>query len=379
MSRIIKKSIKVILLVAFVAGGALGIVYGIQAYPDVFNIQAKVERWENIKPDEEIRINFSQAVLTNSYKGKISITPRENVLLHWENSNKTLVLSPKKLWKTETDYVINLEQGKSKLLGSIKEQELVFSTIKNPSIKKVFPDTGAQDVVFDIEDPIIVDFEKPFDDFWINFNFSPSIEFAYQINPEKTQFKIIPKEPVKEGTKFDMAVNARYAKDEEGRYKEIFTTNFETLPPHPETWEKDLTLRVEQAKKLTRAQIKEGKYIDINLASQIMAIFENGQIIDAFVISSGKRGMDTPKGTFKIENKSPRPWSKKYSLFMPNWMAIVPSGEFGIHELPEWPGGYKEGQNHLGTPVSHGCVRLGVGPSKQVYDWAEMGTPVIIY
>jgi lipoprotein-anchoring transpeptidase ErfK/SrfK len=33
----------------------------------------------------------------------------------------------------------------------------------------------------------------------------------------------------------------------------------------------------------------------------------------------------------------------------------------------------------LGIPVSHGCVRLGIGPAKQVYEWTEVGTPVIIY
>jgi lipoprotein-anchoring transpeptidase ErfK/SrfK len=51
----------------------------------------------------------------------------------------------------------------------------------------------------------------------------------------------------------------------------------------------------------------------------------------------------------------------------------------GIHELPEWKNGYKEGANHLGTPVSHGCVRLGVGPAAKVYGWAEVGTPIVIH
>jgi lipoprotein-anchoring transpeptidase ErfK/SrfK len=110
-----------------------------------------------------------------------------------------------------------------------------------------------------------------------------------------------------------------------------------------------------------------------------MAIFDQGVILETYLISSGKRGMETPKGNFKIENKAPRPWSKEYGLFMPNWMALMPSGKVGIHELPEWPGGYKEGQSHLGTPVSHGCVRLGVGAAKKVYDWAEIGTSVIVY
>jgi lipoprotein-anchoring transpeptidase ErfK/SrfK len=151
------------------------------------------------------------------------------------------------------------------------------------------------------------------------------------------------------------------------------------LPPKPKTWAQDLTERVEQAKKITQAKIKEGKYIDVNLATQIMTIFENGKIINSFLISSGKAGMDTPKGEHQIYNKHPRPWSKKYGLYMPFWMAITSDGKFGIHELPEWPSGYKEGQNHLGIPVSHGCMRLGVGSANTVYNWAEIGTPVLVY
>jgi len=50
-----------------------------------------------------------------------------------------------------------------------------------------------------------------------------------------------------------------------------------------------------------------------------------------------------------------------------------------IHELPYWPNGYREGENHLGVKVSHGCVRLGIGPAKYVFDWAEIGTPVYVH
>jgi lipoprotein-anchoring transpeptidase ErfK/SrfK len=110
-----------------------------------------------------------------------------------------------------------------------------------------------------------------------------------------------------------------------------------------------------------------------------MTLFEDGRSVDAYIISSGKRGMDTPKGDFQIYNQALRPWSKKYSLYMPYWQAITSDGQFGIHELPEWPGGYKEGANHLGTPVSHGCVRLGIGAAKRVFEWAAIGTPVVIY
>ena len=50
-----------------------------------------------------------------------------------------------------------------------------------------------------------------------------------------------------------------------------------------------------------------------------------------------------------------------------------------IHELPYWPGGYREGEEHLGIPVSHGCVRVGMGAAQNVYNFADIGTLVIIH
>ena len=161
---------------------------------------------------------------------------------------------------------------------------------------------------------------------------------------------------------------------------QIVTVEQPTKTPVPEIERnKNPATRLEEAKLYAEPKILTGKYIDISLKFQNMVIFEDGKALDAYQISSGKRGLETPIGTFKIENKSPRAWSAAYGLWMPNWMAILPTGKVGIHELPIWPGGYQEGANHLGTPVSHGCVRLGKGPAKRVYDWAEIGTPVVVH
>lgn len=128
----------------------------------------------------------------------------------------------------------------------------------------------------------------------------------------------------------------------------------------------------------TEAIIKEGKYIDINTATQTLAIFQDGKILGAYPVSTGKASMPTPTGTFKVRGKTLRAYSRKYGLYMPFWMAFTGAGH-GIHELPEWPGGYKEGQNHLGIPVSHGCVRLGIGPAETVYNFADIGTSVVVH
>lgn len=120
-----------------------------------------------------------------------------------------------------------------------------------------------------------------------------------------------------------------------------------------------------------------GKYIDISLSSQLLTIFEGTNQLGQYQISSGKSSMPTPTGLRSVISKDPRAWSAPYGLWMPWWNGI--GGGVGIHELPEWPGGFKEGEAHLGTPVSHGCIRLGVGPAQTVYNWADIGTPVYIH
>jgi hypothetical protein len=164
-----------------------------------------------------------------------------------------------------------------------------------------------------------------------------------------------------------------------GSNRELHSSIFKISLPKPQVWATDVSSRIERAKECTQAKILDGQYIDINLSAQILSIFENGKLLDSYIVSTGKRGMETPRGTHAIANKCPRAWSEKYGMFMPFWMAITPGGAFGIHELPELSDGDKEGADGLGNPVSHGCVRLGIGPAERVYNWAEVGTPVVVY
>jgi hypothetical protein len=117
--------------------------------------------------------------------------------------------------------------------------------------------------------------------------------------------------------------------------------------------------------------------IVIDLKKQQLSYEVGPQVILTFPVSTGKAGDRTPKGTFAVESKSLKAWSAAHGLWMPYWLNFY-KGKYGIHELPIWPSGYQETAAHLGTPVSHGCVRLGIGPAKQIYDLAEVGTPVLI-
>jgi vancomycin resistance protein YoaR len=120
-----------------------------------------------------------------------------------------------------------------------------------------------------------------------------------------------------------------------------------------------------------------GKYIDVDLTHQQMHLFEGTNLIAQYPVSTGKWSTPTPIGTRYIINKDPRAWSSPYGLWMPWWNGI--GNGYGIHELPEWPSGKKEGEDHLGDPVSDGCIRLGIGAAQTVYNWTEIGIPVYIH
>lgn len=119
------------------------------------------------------------------------------------------------------------------------------------------------------------------------------------------------------------------------------------------------------------------KSLRINVKTQKMEMKVDGITIRSFPVSTGLSKTPTPKGTFTVLNKHPRAWSRSAKLWMPYWMGFTGRGH-GIHELPEWPGGRKEGANHLGRPASHGCVRLGMGAAKELYEWTPEGTRVVV-
>lgn len=119
------------------------------------------------------------------------------------------------------------------------------------------------------------------------------------------------------------------------------------------------------------------KTIQVDLSKQKLSYHLGLARMGEMIISSGKWNWPTPTGSFAIINKDKRAWSRLASLWMPYWMGFK-GGRFGIHELPEWPNGRKEGKDHLGKPVSHGCIRLGEGDAKKLFEWTPVGAELII-
>lgn len=374
-----KKIYKLIIFLLFILSITSGGVYAYAFSPYFVLSPQAVGFTEELLPSGELKIVFDKSIDVNYYKDKIKISPEASMQAVINENLDEIIIKPKTAWRVSTQYEIFLPEGRTKNYLQIKASSFKFKTADYPKVLAVKPENGAVDVSLDIEEPIVVQFDKSTEGFFVDFRLTPEANPQYQNDQEKKQFSILSKDLLQPGKQYNLKIfiKAKQAKDE--TYQQIYETSFTTLPPKPKTWSQDLAQRIVEAKRFTVPRIEMGKYIDVNLSTQVMTIFENGLALNSFLISSGKRGMDTPKGDHQIYNKNPRPWSKQYGLYMPFWMAITADGKYGIHELPEWPSGYKEGQNHLGIPVSHGCMRLGVNSAETVYNWAEIGTKVVVY
>jgi len=125
-------------------------------------------------------------------------------------------------------------------------------------------------------------------------------------------------------------------------------------------------------------QSKLNYEIEINLEKQELYFLVENNRWKTFSVSTGKASTPTKPGVYRVVNKFEKAWSSSYGLWMPYWLGLD-RGRIGIHELPVWPNGYREGEDHLGIPVSHGCIRLGLDGAKYVYERTETETKVNIY
>jgi len=126
------------------------------------------------------------------------------------------------------------------------------------------------------------------------------------------------------------------------------------------------------------------KFIEVNKSQQRAYLFENGNLVKTYIISTGVT-WETPTGTFKVLNKVPMTISYSGYWYMPWYLPIgTINGPyyFGFHEVPyhmDYKGMiYSRDPETIGSPATGGCIQLLKGQAKELFDWAETGMPVYI-
>jgi len=115
-----------------------------------------------------------------------------------------------------------------------------------------------------------------------------------------------------------------------------------------------------------------GKWIGINLSRQTLTAYQGSTPVLQAVVSTGTRYYPTPTGRFSIRRKyrSTHMSGPGYSLpNVPYAMFFV--GGYAIHGT-YW-------HSNFGTPMSHGCVNMRTDQAGWLYNWAPLGTPVVVH
>ena len=126
------------------------------------------------------------------------------------------------------------------------------------------------------------------------------------------------------------------------------------------------------ANKILSLQESDKRWIQIDLSSQRLIAWEGTQPVYAVIVSTGKRSTPTVSGTFAVKTKlrSTRMTGPGYDVSNVPYTMYYYRG-FAVH------GAYWH--NRFGTPVSHGCVNVAVNHAKWLFNWASVGTPVIVH
>lgn len=119
--------------------------------------------------------------------------------------------------------------------------------------------------------------------------------------------------------------------------------------------------------------------IEVSTSEQNVRIFDNNSMIKECIVSTG-RNNSTPLGDFTIQNRGEWFFSEKYQEGAKWWVSFKDYGIYLFHSVPmdREKNIIEKEADKLGSPVSHGCVRMRVEDAKWIYDNIPEGTPVHI-
>src|SRR3989344_4076355 len=119
------------------------------------------------------------------------------------------------------------------------------------------------------------------------------------------------------------------------------------------------------------------KLITVDIGSQKIYAWEGGRIVNQSPVSTGMYYTPTVKGEFKIYRKLDLQDMKgNYPPYEPYYLKNVPNVMY-FYKAYAILGAYWH--NKFGSKVTHGCVNEPIVFSKWLYDFAQIGTRVIVF
>ncbi len=130
-----------------------------------------------------------------------------------------------------------------------------------------------------------------------------------------------------------------------------------------------------------------GKVIVVNTATHILDLYNNMQVEVEYGVAVGMSEWPTPKGTFVVLSKQKNPtWTNPGSSWastMPPSIGPGPGNPLGTRAIQtSAPGVFIHGTYSdwsIGYSVSHGCIRMHIPESEDLFERVDVGIPVLIW
>jgi lipoprotein-anchoring transpeptidase ErfK/SrfK len=106
----------------------------------------------------------------------------------------------------------------------------------------------------------------------------------------------------------------------------------------------------------------QGLVARVDVSSQTMTVTNGGMVVHVWRVSTARSGYSTPRGSFRPQHLSRMHYSRKYDN-SPMPYSVFFRGGYAIHGT----GAVKR----LGTPASHGCVRLHPSNAATLYSMIQ--------
>ncbi len=127
-----------------------------------------------------------------------------------------------------------------------------------------------------------------------------------------------------------------------------------------------------EIQKMTALKQTTNRWIEVNIATQRLIAWEGATPVYAVIVSTGTDAHPTQPGSFSVQSKHRTARMQGDDYDVPDVpYTMYYSGGYAIH------GAYWH--RRFGTPVSHGCVNVAVDHARWLYDWASVGTPVVVH
>lgn len=149
-----------------------------------------------------------------------------------------------------------------------------------------------------------------------------------------------------------------------------------TVSDTDDTVSEDEYSAIEPVKNLSPSQY----IIDVSVTDQMARIYDDNKLVKEMTTSTGKNN-STPLGSFTIQNRGEWFFSDKYQEGAMWWVSFKDFGTYLFHSLPmdNERNIIPAEEEKLGTPASHGCIRLGPDNAKWIYDNIPEGAQVKIH